>query len=133
MARRLEEKATRLDRDVAVVAQVAEDLPFPDETFDSVVSTLVLCSVSDLAGSLTEVFRVLKQDGAFYFYEHVAASTGRSRTLQRLAEPAEPAYRRRLQPETVTLPVPFERLISALLTSVSSSPQADPESSGLAS
>ncbi len=84
MARRLEEKATSLDRDVAVVAQVAENLPFPDETFDSVVSTLVLCSISDLGGSLAEVFRVLKQDGAFYFYEHVAASTGRSRTLQGL-------------------------------------------------
>ncbi len=49
----------------------AEDLPFEDETFDSVVSTLVLCSVKSPYKVLNEVKRVLKPGGTFIFIEHV--------------------------------------------------------------
>src|SRR5215469_2229465 len=42
----------------------AEALPFADETFDSVVATLVFCSVSDPMRSLDEIKRVLKPGGA---------------------------------------------------------------------
>ena len=60
MAKRLEEKASRLDRRTTVVPRAAEDLPFPEESFDSVVSSLVLCSVSDLNATLASVRRVLR-------------------------------------------------------------------------
>ncbi|MDP3768599.1 MAG: class I SAM-dependent methyltransferase [Dehalococcoidia bacterium] len=49
----------------------AEALPFEDGSFDHVVSSLVLCTVSDVPRALAEVRRVLKPDGTFRFIEHV--------------------------------------------------------------
>jgi ubiquinone/menaquinone biosynthesis C-methylase UbiE len=60
-------------RDVRVIDSSAEALPFPDGTFDAVVSSLVLCSVRDQASVLKEVHRVLRPNGTFVFVEHVAA------------------------------------------------------------
>lgn len=51
----------------------AERLPVPDQSVDAVVSTLVLCSVSDPALAIAEVRRVLRPGGRFVFIEHVAA------------------------------------------------------------
>jgi ubiquinone/menaquinone biosynthesis C-methylase UbiE len=48
----------------------AEKLPFDSESFDSVVCTLTLCSIPDVAASLAEVRRVLKPGGQFLFCEH---------------------------------------------------------------
>ncbi len=50
-----------------------EQLPFEDGSFDTVVSTLVLCSVPEQAASLQEIRRVLRSGGAFIFIEHVAS------------------------------------------------------------
>ncbi len=49
----------------------AEKLPFHDNSFDSVVSTFVLCSVRDLTQSLREIYRVLVPGGRFFMLEHV--------------------------------------------------------------
>ncbi len=48
-----------------------EVLPFADETFDCVIATLVFCSVSDPAGGLREIWRVLKPGGKLLLLEHV--------------------------------------------------------------
>ena len=48
----------------------AETLPMPDSTFDTVVSTLTLCSIPDAGRALGEVYRVLKPGGRFLFLEH---------------------------------------------------------------
>lgn len=45
-------------------------LPFDDHTFDSVVTTLTLCSIADTAPALAEIRRVLKPGGRFIFFEH---------------------------------------------------------------
>ncbi|MFM8395982.1 MAG: class I SAM-dependent methyltransferase, partial [Acidobacteriota bacterium] len=45
-------------------------LPFPDHSFDSVVSTFTLCSINDLDAALTEIRRVLKAEAPFIFLEH---------------------------------------------------------------
>jgi ubiquinone/menaquinone biosynthesis C-methylase UbiE len=45
-------------------------LPFDDHTFDTVVTTLTLCSITDAAAALAEVRRVLKPGGQFVFFEH---------------------------------------------------------------
>ena len=49
----------------------AEALPFDDESFDTVVSTLVLCGVDDQTQALREVHRVLRPGGRLLFLEHV--------------------------------------------------------------
>jgi ubiquinone/menaquinone biosynthesis C-methylase UbiE len=56
---------------VTVVSGTAESLPFPDATFDAVVYSLVLCSVSSQARALQEARRVLKPGGEVRFLEHV--------------------------------------------------------------
>lgn len=56
-----------------VIEATAEKIPFADATFDSCLATLVLCSVDDLARSVSEIRRVLKPGGTFAFLEHVIA------------------------------------------------------------
>ena len=69
-------KAQAEGRSVELVQGVAEHLPFPDDSVDVVLSTLVLCSVVEVDGVLKEVLRVLKPGGRFLFLEHVAAEEG---------------------------------------------------------
>ena len=67
---------------------MAERLPADDNSMDAVVSTLVLCSVSDPEGVLREIRRVLKPGGRFLFVEHVAAPAGtRLRRVQTAIRP----------------------------------------------
>lgn len=71
MLARARGRAEQAGRTILLHQAPAERLPFADETFDTVVSTLVLCSVSEPSQSLAEVRRVLKPSGEFRFYEHV--------------------------------------------------------------
>ncbi len=48
----------------------AEALALPDHAFDTVVSTLTLCSVPDARRAVGEVYRVLKPGGRFLLFEH---------------------------------------------------------------
>ena len=48
----------------------AENLPFPDQQFETVVSTWTLCTIPDPVQALQEVARVLKPEGHFLFLEH---------------------------------------------------------------
>lgn len=47
-----------------------ENLPMADNTFDSVVSTWTLCSITNVEQALREIHRVLKPGGRFFFIEH---------------------------------------------------------------
>ncbi|PYZ93407.1 SAM-dependent methyltransferase [Salipaludibacillus keqinensis] len=49
----------------------AERLPFPDDSFDTVIGTLVLCTIPDPDKALAEIRRVCKSDGRILFFEHV--------------------------------------------------------------
>lgn len=65
-----------------------EQLDVEDSSVDAVVSTLVLCSVEDVAGAMSEISRVLKPGGRFVFIEHVAAPRGTwLRRVQRWLRP----------------------------------------------
>ncbi len=82
MARRLRRRAAELGIGVRVVEERGESMPFADASFDAVVSTLVLCSVSDLPAVVSEARRVLRSGGRFVFYEHVAARGRVGRAVQ---------------------------------------------------
>jgi ubiquinone/menaquinone biosynthesis C-methylase UbiE len=89
MLRRLEHRrSVALPPRAEIVKASADALPFDDASFDTVVSTLVLCSVPDLDRTLTEVRRVLRPAGALVFLEHVAAEDAPRRLRwQRRMEP----------------------------------------------
>jgi len=82
MLRRLERSATEQYPSAAVLRAPAEDLPFPDHSFDVAVSTLVLCGVDDQARALRELRRVLRPGGRLLFIEHVRAADARTARLQ---------------------------------------------------
>jgi ubiquinone/menaquinone biosynthesis C-methylase UbiE len=87
MRRRLVERLAGSGREATVVDAAAEDLPFPDASFDAVVSTLVLCSVGDLPRALAEIRRVLRPEGRLLLIEHVRGEGGRA-VLQQAIAPA---------------------------------------------
>jgi ubiquinone/menaquinone biosynthesis C-methylase UbiE len=88
MLRRARERATATGRDVTLVQASAEELPFEDESFDTVVAIAVLCTVDDLGRALGEIRRVLRPGGQFVFSEHVRSpDPGRARWQDRLERP----------------------------------------------
>ncbi len=87
MARRARTKALAAPAGVVSVHEApAEALPFGAETFDTVVCTLVLCTVGEPAQALSEVRRVLKPQGTLRLVEHVRAA-GRWARLQDFVQP----------------------------------------------
>jgi SAM-dependent methyltransferase len=88
MAKRLERRIKRLGRPAEIVRATAEALPFDDETFDTVVSTLVLCTVEDPRRALDEIRRVLRPTGSLLFLEHIRSDDARlARWQDRLHAP----------------------------------------------
>jgi ubiquinone/menaquinone biosynthesis C-methylase UbiE len=71
MLKRLQRAANEHAPDAQVLQAPAEDLPFEDDSFDAVVSTLVLCGVDDQPKALREARRVLRPGGRLLFIEHV--------------------------------------------------------------
>ena len=86
----------------SVAVETGEALPFPvevsqsgaeemddfeDATFDTILSSAVMCSVPDLEGALAECRRVLKPSGKLVFAEHGRSPDRFQYLLQRLEEP----------------------------------------------
>ncbi len=75
MRRRLARRLQRHARVARILDAPGERLPLPDASVDTVVSTLVLCTVDDPERALREIARVLRPDGQLLFIEHVRASS----------------------------------------------------------
>jgi len=71
---RLARKSLHEDREVFFVRGRGESLPFAAESFETVVSFLVLCSVQNVAAVLQEIDRVLRPGGRLLYFEHVRSS-----------------------------------------------------------
>jgi len=66
---------------------VGEDIPFADDSFDTVVCTYTLCSVSDPAQVLSELKRILRRGGQLLFLEHGLSPDAGVAAWQRRIEP----------------------------------------------
>ncbi len=70
MLRKLGKNLRKSRLKVDAVCAGGERLPYPDGSFDTVVSTHVLCSIPDRTATLSEIRRVLRPGGRFVFLEH---------------------------------------------------------------
>lgn len=75
MIRRAEIKRQRLGVDVTLLVGDLHSLPFPAESFDTVVSSFLFCTVSDPQRGFREVWRVLRPGGRAFFLEHMRPET----------------------------------------------------------
>ena len=76
MHARLRRAARRHDVELEIRSVVGERIDLPDASAEAVISSLVLCTVSDPAAVLAEIRRILRPGGRFSFAEHVAAKPG---------------------------------------------------------
>ncbi|MGO9382138.1 MAG: class I SAM-dependent methyltransferase [Mycobacterium sp.] len=70
-----------------IVDGTGESIPFPDNSFDSVHIGLVLCSVDDVAATLSEIRRVLAPGGRLVVLEHVRGEGAMGRFQDLIAKP----------------------------------------------
>jgi ubiquinone/menaquinone biosynthesis C-methylase UbiE len=87
MLKRLERKAREQNSHATILRAPAEDLPFEDASFDTVVSTLVLCGVDDQPRVVRELRRVLRPGGRLIFIEHVRSDDPRVAKMQNRMNP----------------------------------------------
>lgn len=73
----------------AVELQVGDalHLPYPDDTFDTVLATLTLCSIPDDRAAVAEMARVLRPGGLLILLDHIAGPNRLVRGAQRLLDP----------------------------------------------
>jgi ubiquinone/menaquinone biosynthesis C-methylase UbiE len=71
MLRRAEEKSKNYKGIIKLHREDVQTLSFKDETFDTVFTSWVFCSVTNPVKGLTELRRVLKKDGQLLMLEHV--------------------------------------------------------------
>lgn len=70
----------------------SESLPFEAQTFDTVVSTYTLCSISNINSALSEIYRVLKSHGKFIFHEHGLSEDDKIRKWQNRLNPFQKIF-----------------------------------------
>jgi len=88
MIKRLRSRLAEEESSAELIEAPAERLPFDETSFDTVVFTLVLCTVPDPKAALAEAARVLKPGGKLLFVEHVRApEPGLARWQDRFEKP----------------------------------------------
>ena len=80
-------RAEELGREVDLRIGDAQDVDFPDDSFDTVVCTLALCTIPDDRTAVAEAYRVLRPGGRFLLLEHVRSPATPVRIIQRILEP----------------------------------------------
>jgi ubiquinone/menaquinone biosynthesis C-methylase UbiE len=70
MLARARQRARELGVDVDLRVMDAQELTFPDATFDAAAATFVFCSVPDPVLGLRELARVVKPGGRLFLLEH---------------------------------------------------------------
>lgn len=79
-------KAKRM-KNVTLLLMDAEQMDFPDNSFDYVVTTFVLCTIPDPVKALREMRRVLKPSGELIALEHMRSSDPLTAFIEELINP----------------------------------------------
>ena len=87
MLEKAKAKAEQFHKIVDLRLMDAQKLEFPDETFDTVITTCVFCSDPDPVKGLKEIQRVLKKDGQIIMLEHVRSKMPFVGTIMDLLNP----------------------------------------------
>ena len=87
MLKLAKERAAEMDAEVDLRMGDAQALEFGDESFDTVVCTLALCTIPDPAKAVREAFRVLRPGGTYRGLEHVRSPALLVRGVQRAIDP----------------------------------------------
>ncbi|WP_280268190.1 class I SAM-dependent methyltransferase [Nocardia wallacei] len=66
-----------------------QSLPFPDNSFDTALSTWTLCTIPEMSAALAEIRRVLVPGGTFHFVEHGLAPDAKVQTWQHRLNPVQ--------------------------------------------
>lgn len=85
MKARAEQKAGRVGLDISLRSARAESLPYKAESFDTVIASLVFCTIPDVEQALQEIDRVLKPNGELRFVEHVRSDGKHGEVQDRIA------------------------------------------------
>jgi ubiquinone/menaquinone biosynthesis C-methylase UbiE len=80
-------RAEELGREADLRIGDAQELDFPESSFDTVVCTLALCTIPDDRAAVAEAYRVLRPGGRFLLLEHVRSPVTPVRIVQRMLEP----------------------------------------------
>jgi len=80
------DRASRLGRECDLREADAQELPFPDASFDTVVCTFSLCAIPGERRAVAEMSRVLRPGGRLLLADHVAGSAWPVRAIQRALE-----------------------------------------------
>ena len=88
MLDRAHKRAAILNREVTLLLGDAQNLDFPDASFDSFIANFVFCSVSDPVRGLRELGRVVKPDGQIFLMEHVRSDKPVVGALMDILNPA---------------------------------------------
>jgi ubiquinone/menaquinone biosynthesis C-methylase UbiE len=87
MLDRARRRAQQTGADITLTEASATQLPFPDNSFDTVVCALALCCIPDDQAAVAEMRRVLKPGGTLLLIDHIISSNLPTRTIQRLIDP----------------------------------------------
>jgi ubiquinone/menaquinone biosynthesis C-methylase UbiE len=79
-------RAAELGREVELREADAEELPFADGSFDTVVCTLSLCTIPDHARAIAEMARVLRPGGRLLLLDHIGSRWWPVWAVQRLID-----------------------------------------------
>lgn len=80
-------RAAALGREADLQVGDAQALDFPDESFETVLTTFSLCTIPDDGAAVAEVKRVLRPGGRFLLAEHVRSPLRAVRAVQKLIDP----------------------------------------------
>lgn len=76
-------RSKELGRPAKLLQADAHELPFDDESFDTVVCTFGLCAIPDHTRAITEMTRVLRPGGRLILVDHIESTSRVARVVQR--------------------------------------------------